>query len=347
VEKASICAYQAAIDTHNGLKYEDGMCYLDLPEGFEDLYSKYVDLCHKHNMTRTSEHQALEEYLPELEKQKAGFPAALLENDLWKLIVLPSENGKVIEMTHKPSGRNLVAAPNRALTRQRSMEEWGVSGYDHVQPAAFQAEVKDRSVVLTKKLEDGSLVSRTITLGEGENPAICFHSSLTHEGSNPKSYGIKVHPEFDTATQSGDASVLAAYIRDDEWMQFNQDWLTNHGPNEKMLESAKGGAFAFFNHKEGFGVLETYDPDSYGTPVLFWSPGRSQINLELITPTVELKQGETLSYEYRVEFLDKPPQGFAAPNGTTKGATTKGATTKGCPYLCAPWIVRLLRTLCP
>ena len=307
VEKASICAYQAMIDTHNSLKYEDGMCYLDLPKGFENLFAEYVDLCHKHNMTRTSEHQALEEYLPELEKQKSGFPAVLLENDLWKLIVLPSENGKVIEMTHKPSGRNLVAAPNRALSRHRSMEEWGVSGYDHLQPAEFEAEVQDHSVILKKRLADGCVVSRTITLGERDKPAILFHSSLTHEGTEPKSYGIKVHPEFDTATQSGDASVLAAYIRDDGWKQFNQGWLTNRGPNDQMLESAKGGAYAFFNHEEGFGVLETYDPASYGTPVLFWSPGRSQINLELVTSTVELKQGETFSYEYRVEYLDEPP----------------------------------------
>ena len=41
--------------------------------------------------------------------------------------------------------------------------------------------------------------------------------------------------------------------------------------------------------------------------MLYWSPDRIQINLEMNSRIVPLEQGGQASYAYEVRYLDKPP----------------------------------------
>ena len=86
------------------------------------------------------------------------------------------------------------------------------------------------------------------------------------------------------------------------------------GPNRALLDKSRGGGFAFYNHQNGFGVMEEFDPEVFERLVFRWtavergsSANRPQVTLELVTSSVELEPGESFSFFYQISYLDGPP----------------------------------------
>jgi len=253
-----------------------------------------------------SENGTLEEYLARLRADRAGLPAVRIENDVWRVTLFPAQGGKVIDMLYKPTGRNLLSALERHTLDVGTFEEWGERGHDHRGPV--EAAANGDSVTLTRTLDDGSTIVRTLTLCPDDTGAVRCATTITHRGEEPKEYQTKVHPEFHTATTKKDTSIIAVYIRDDDgWKQFNQNWGIYDGPNAGLLRTAAGGAYAYFNHEARFGVRVTYDPAQYAEPRLWWNSDRELVNLELMTRAVKLKHDESFSYAYEFEYLGRPP----------------------------------------
>jgi hypothetical protein len=307
VEQASICAYSAIIEAGGELRVEAGRLVLRYPKQYADIVDTYAMLCAKYGVRLARERETTAVYLDKLRAQIAGTPAVTLDNEIWQLVILPQQNGKIISMQHKPTGRNLL----RGLSTREldgAFDEVPMQGIPSSK-GPFEATRKGNSVVLVRTLEDGSTLERKIALPVDGTEIIRFESRLIHRGTTAKKYKMKVHPELNTVTRSSDSAVISAYIQDgDAWKHFNQDWDLDHGPEGHLLTEAAGGGFAFFNHEEGFGVLETYEPGQFNRPRVWWKGHWAQMNMELITPRVTLHQGETLSYDYELEFLRKSPR---------------------------------------
>ena len=104
------------------LVYSNGVCRPGL-EGFgPDLLEVYAALCQRFGVTMDDEHVSTEQFLGGIRRLYAGLKAVRLENDVWRVVVLPETNAKLVEMTYKPTGRNVVQAA-RAFNRFR-YEEW-------------------------------------------------------------------------------------------------------------------------------------------------------------------------------------------------------------------------------
>jgi len=309
VEKASICAYRAMIETGGRLEYAEGKVHLLFPKGRTNTLDRYADLCETHHMSMAAERIPLPEYLANARRRVQGMPAARLENDTWRLTCLPEENGKIIEMRHKPTGRDLLATWPRAGVRESggTFEERGETGLAWSM-GAFEAHAEgDTALLLTLNQPEGARVERRVTL---DGARVRFHTTITHQGTAAQAYQVRIHPEWDMVATSGGHETVTAYIRGQEgWKAFNQDWERDHGPNDALLRSEAGGGFAFFNHQAGFGIVETYDPEELQLPRLWCEPGRHQLNLELFTPGVELAPGDSFSYGYTCALLDSPPAG--------------------------------------
>ncbi len=307
VEKASICAYRAMIETGSAYAYADGRARLVFPEGYEHVPGRYIELCGKHNMTRATEHQAVGDYIAGLKQFTGdGVPAARIENDTWRLTFFPERNGRLVDAHHKPSGRDLLATWPRAGLREcgGTFEEAGELGFDGA-PGTYEAKTEDNAVTLTMTLPDGSTFVRTITL---DSDQIRFASVITHAGDEARTYQVKVRPEFDVVSTSDDTDVIAAYVGSASgWQQFNEGWEQDHGPGGRLLESSEVDRLAFFNHEAGFGVAGVYDPETVDRPRLWHNAGRHQLNLELFTKRVELNKGESARHTYSIEYLNAPP----------------------------------------
>lgn len=304
VEKASIPAHRALILV-NGCpwKFENGTVKRDWPEEYSGLVTNYIDLCKKYNMTMVSEQLPSKDYFDRLEKMEA-MPALRIENNTWRLTVLAEQNGKLIEMFHKPTGKYLLPAITRENILQGCLDEVGQMGFASNAFAAFLGEARDNVIRLTRELEDGSTIEREIKLNDD---AISFESRVTNGGKEPKVFQFRARPEFDAFTGSNDSDIVSAYIRGDAWQKINRDWKDNKGPDKDIMLAARGGGFAYFNHQAKAGVRIDYKPDSVKNPQLWWRPQYQQINLEIFSREQELKPGQSLSMAYQFRFLQEPP----------------------------------------
>jgi hypothetical protein len=307
VEKASISAHKALLATSGSTRYEDGKCYLDIPEQHANLIDDYIALGRKHGLTRTRETRAAEEFFAEIKAMTQGFPAVQLENDIWRITVLPEENGKLTEMLHKPSGRDVVYPRGRMFTRHRAMEEWGVLGFEPKELLKFNGTTEGDAIVLTGAIDGRFTLDRRIGFHPDDPAVVTFSSRLTHTGPEPTTYQVWVHPEYDADSIQDDDKVVSVYVKKDGWQKLNEGYTIDRGPKDHLLQDVEGG-FAFFNHEKGFGILQTFDSRTIERPSLFWHPSRSQVNLELYTSVGKLDPQATLEYGYAVHFLTAPPK---------------------------------------
>ncbi len=305
VEKASICADRALLETAGTLDVQNGVARLVYPEKYGNLVQRYNDLTKKHGQTRAEEWQPIDHYYQILNKvTQEGYPAQLLDNATWRLIVLPEQNGKIVEMLHKPSGRHLLMPPDfqsaRHLFEYLTLQEMGEKGMDSNQPEAFIAKKEEEGLILSKSLSDGSLFERRIQLTPEK---IQFVSRLVHQGTAAVEYQFRIHPEVYTGSFTQDSRVVGSYIKSDRWNQFNQDWKEGKGPNQDLLANFQGGGFALFNHDKQYGIVETFDPEKIEKVSFWWSDRYPMAHLDLYTKPVTLNPGDTFSYSYSLECV--------------------------------------------
>ncbi|MCG3196224.1 MAG: hypothetical protein GHCLOJNM_00696 [bacterium] len=312
VEKASICVYKALIEAGPGMRFQDGVFKPDWPADMGGIGSRYIELCKKHQMTMAGENTPAEEYFDRLKQAEAGIPGERLENSVWRVTVVPERNARMVELYHKPTGRHLFAAMGRKNLGMEmlsgELEESGLSGFKEKETPRFGVGKTAVDMTLRNDLPNGSVYTRKVYFRRDQPEKVFFSSEILHQGNDPTEYQIKVRPEFDIVTDTTDTSVIAAYIKDDEWKQFNEDWDTYTGPKAELLLSAKGGEIAIYNHRDRFGAKVNYKPEQVEQPKLWWEPSWEQANLELWTRRAELKKGEKLAYDYSIECLAEPPR---------------------------------------
>lgn len=307
VEKASLCAYRAALSASSmRLVHRDGVCYPDL-SGFDPgLLDQYAALCTRFGVTMDDEMLSTERYLVAMRRLYAGLKAVQLENDFWRVIVLSESSGKVVEMTYKPTGRNVVRAL-RSFHRFR-FEEWIRQGDGPApeNPLPFTAQAEPHAVWLTLTTKDGARLQRRIAL---VGDAVRFETTLT--AHTPRIFEVTVHPEYDTATRSMDPAELGIYVKNPDWIQANQGWnevMSSDRQRAIVRDAVAGGAFAYYSRAAKFGVEQQFDPQAFGTLGLFWDASRQQINLEMTSKAVSLEKGQTAGFGYEVRYLKEAPK---------------------------------------
>ena len=307
VEKASLCAYRAMLNVAGmNLTYDGDVYKPDLAESETDLVEQYAALSARYGVTMETEHNKAGLYLKQQRKLHAGMRAVHVENDVWRVVLAPESNAKIVQMIHKPTGRDIIRA-GRAFDRFR-FEDWVQQGEGPTSVNILAYEVgahKPDSVVVTLTTKDGARIERRIALVDD---GIRFETVMTAGRARP--YHVLVHPEYDAATSSDDPEIVSLYIKNPDWVHANEGWQQASPTSEQMAAvraGVAGGAFAYYNHEAKFGVEQRFDPAEYSALGLFWNPGRVQVNLELFTKIEALEKGDTARYTYEIRYLEEPP----------------------------------------
>lgn len=316
VEKASICSYRAILETCGKLELQDGKIKVVYPERFGPVVETYTALTKKHGQTRAEEWQPIDQYYKLLESvTRQGWPGAQLENAVWRLKVLAEDHGNVVELHHKPSNRDLLMPPAyrsvRRLFEHFTLRDIGEQGYKSKESGPYLVMTEPGGVMMAKTLTNGTTLKRRIWFDKQNPGAIHFQTQLSgvEESSSPRTAAkLRVHPEFYTGTLSKDSTLLSAYIKDGSWIVFNDGWNGSNGPKRALLEKAKGGGYAFYNHRDRFGVRLIYDPAAFDRPAFSWNDTYPEVSLDLHSKTKQLGAGESLSFEYQLDYLSRPPQ---------------------------------------
>ena len=312
IEKASICAWRAVLETCGEMQINDGKLTVRYPAPFEDAVEKYKELTKKYGQERAEEWEPIDNYYSLLDRAtKEGFKAAKLENDQWSLPVIAEKNGMIVDLFYKPKKRyltgNFADRSLRLLFDRCTIEEQGVKGFQDA-PEEFEYESSQDAVVLNKKLADGSVYTRQICFDAEHPNQVVFKTEIAHNGAEPKTYQIQITPEFHSGEATSNSKIVSAYIYDDGWRLFNEGWKDSDGPGKEALRNATGGEYAFFNHKQRYGVKLSYDSEHVYAQSLYWNPHYPLATLGLMTKDVELKSGGHFSFEYRMEYLSRRPR---------------------------------------
>jgi len=306
VEKASLCAYRAALSgVSMNLSCADGVCRPNLTGLDPHLLERFATLCRQYGVTMEDEMTPIHEYIDSQRAFHTGLKAVTIENAVWRVVLLPESNGKIVEMVYKPTGRNVMHAA-RSLSRFRC-EDWVRQGEGPgpLNILAYDAQAQTDRVLLTLSTADGSRFERTVAL-DGE--AVRFETTVT--AGAPRVFDVHVHPEYDAATPSADPGILGLYVKAPGWIHANKDWIDATPTDEQaavIKNGVAGGAFAFYNHKARFGVEQRFAPGDYCSVGQFWNPSRVQINLELFPQVRELEKGQQATFAYEVRYLSEAP----------------------------------------
>jgi hypothetical protein len=255
------------------------------------------------------EHVSNEQFLGGIRKLYAGLQGVCLENQFWRVIVLPESNAKIVEMTFKPTGRNVVRA-TRAFNRFR-YEEWvrGGEGPTAVNIMPYRVEPRTESsnaISLVVKTKDGGQLRHRVAL---RGDAVRLETTMT--AGQGRTFDVLVHPEYDTGSASDDPTVFRIFVKGPQWVHANREWQ-KASPTDQQLaiirNATAGGTFAYYNSQAKFGVEQTFDPAQFNALGLFWNPSRQQINLEMFPKVVKLEPGQHTRYGYEVRYLTKAPQ---------------------------------------
>lgn len=308
VEKASICAYRAALSAAGmRLIYDNGLCRPALSGLDTGILDRYTVLAARYGVTMEDELTPVEEYLQGVTKLYAGIKAVRLENETWRLVVLPEWNGRIIEMLYKPTGKNVVQA-SRSFNRFRH-EEWvgeGQQGPTGQRTMEYAVDAQPTSAALTLATEDGSELRRKIEL---DGDVVRFETML--RAGAARIFDFHVHPEYDAGTASDDPREVRVYVKNPDWSHANKRWrqaVPTDAQTDLIRKAVAGGAFAFYNRALKFGVEQRFDPEDFRAISLFWSPSRIQVNLEMLSQLVSLEKGDEAHYVYEVRYLNDPPR---------------------------------------
>src|SRR5690606_32719503 len=149
-------------------------------------------------MSMVTESMKSAEYFERLEKMEA-MPALRLENGTWRLTVLPKQNGKLIEMFHKPTERHFLSAITHDNVLQGALDEVAQKGFTTSAFTPFDATQDGNTIHLSRTLDDGSTVERTIALNDAD---IVFTTRIIHRGAEPNRYYFRARPEFNAFSDS-------------------------------------------------------------------------------------------------------------------------------------------------
>ncbi len=300
VEKASLSAHRALLEAGAPFGYADGAVRRQYPQPYADISDRYLRLADASGLTMPDERTTLADARERLRRDAtSGRPAALLENDTWRLVFLPGENGRLVEMTHKPTGRNCLRAYLNNL-RFGTFEEWEASSVDENAPLpAWDLERVPDGLVLRKTDPDGGTHERRVTL---DGDVVRCRTTLGNEGRKPRAWRLVVHPEWNVATDSRDTADLVACVRvDGRWRAFNRDLQADRGPDTGLLrEGLAGGAMGWYDRRGAFGLQMRYDPRPLERLRTWWVSGYRQLNLELELAPVTLKHGQSVTLDYEI-----------------------------------------------
>jgi hypothetical protein len=264
-----------------------------------------VALCKKYGMTMHNEGTTLEKFLEDFQG-KSQVPAKQIENAVWRVTVTPEHNGAIVGLFHKPSGHELLRAMQNFNIEKGILETFVETGpYRRSWNMECTAETTPTSITCVKTLDDGTREERTISLAE-DKVEVGF--KIVQAASKSETWRFTSQVGFHPGTRSKDADVLTVCVKDDAWKAVNREWLVDKGPDAGLLESAKGGGYAFYNRDAKYGALISYRPEEVGELKLFWHPERPQVNLELRTQKTKLEPGQSLGLAYTIEYLTDAPK---------------------------------------
>jgi hypothetical protein len=295
VEKATIPALRAILATAP-IIYSEGFYKYDADFVGKNILNHYEYLVEKFLMKQGSEKKATSVYIDELYALKEGLPSVILENKIWRILLLPEQMGCIAQMFHKPTGKNLIIEPGAeeaGITRSlKTKSTWRHNG---------------NAVIVSSVSEDGSIWYRNISFTDDQQ-GIRIQVEYT-AGIDQPELEIRERPCMYRISGSEDPGVISVCTKDLVWKQGNLAWQFDMGTVVKQLLHAGTSctSFAFYDHSNQFGMQQKFEQGTFDRFFLYWYHGRQEMGLEMRNVIGPIRKGQKVAFSYGINFLERSP----------------------------------------
>jgi hypothetical protein len=297
VEKLSIGAYKALIETAGAMTYADGRAWVEAPPNFADDVARYHKLCFEYGMNRDSEFSPLAGYLDEVASSQNGADATRIEDDTWRLTAVPAIEGAIAELYYKPAQRQLLSAygsPGPRLGPGAFRVDF-IHGGDDSQD--FIAEEGPTSLTLAKPLHESTEFTHVVGLTPGLSDVVEGTLRIAHKGEEEERYQLRLRPRF-----SMGAGRISLYVYKGAWRRVSRDaWSA-------ALAEPSVTAAGFFNIDEAFGAAITAEAGQFSAFAAPPTAAPNHFPADLVTRSVTLAPGGAFEAHYAIEVWAAPPQ---------------------------------------
>ena len=280
VEKATIPALRAILATAP-IIFNEGFYKYDADFVGKNILNHYEYLVEKFSMKQSSEKKATSVYIDELYALKDGVPSVILENEIWRIVLLPEQMGRMAQLFYKPTGKNLIIEP--------TAEEAGITSSLKIKSTWLHI---DNAVIVCSVSEDGSIWSRKISFTDDQQE-IRIQVEYT-AGIDQDELEIRERPCMYRISGAEDPEVISVFTKDLVWKQGNLDWQFDMGMVAKQLLHAATSctSFAFYDHSNQFGMQQKFEQGTFHRFFLYWYHGRKEMGLEMRNTSTQYEKGK-------------------------------------------------------
>lgn len=298
----------AKLFPRNGYKIEDGRLVFRCPMGgLVDAFG-FVSRIKKHGFETIREQGGDPNQMLLLAGLfNTPLPLTTIRNAHLQVDVAPWCNGRALRIVDRRTGRCVTACD----TRQNLTfpfcggEDSRVGGvFDTLMDLTCQAAVvkkTDTSVVLECRLNSGFTMRRTITLAS-DRPALTIRAEFTSVRDTPRETQVRSHLSLDL----GDVRTTRVRFATKSGKPIDEDMtqaIAGYREGQAFLrEDCPNGEWTFTGDK-GPSVVQRFEKSSVGFAKLVAYPADlNELEVELWSPAVTLKPGETTRLEHELEI---------------------------------------------
>ncbi len=251
-------------------------------------HDRLVELLEEFEVTRIREESRDSDFLTLLRQRVEPHPVVALENLDLRLEVVPELGGRIVGLTHKETGTDILHRlgpednfyPVLGGYGESTTWTWGGTGFG----LAYGADLEGRNLTLAATARNGLRFERTISL-PAEGAKVHFASSITNVGEGPKTcrlvcrMNLQVDPERVTLTARATDGSFVRPAASEEKKHKHRSVINYRydGPNKPS------GAWRLENITGGFVLENTFAADQVEACKLMVASGAGLARMEIQT----------------------------------------------------------------
>lgn len=297
-----------------------------------DLFMQKVN---KHNMEELRESRGVEEQYQRMIANVSNHQIVTLESPHLKVEFIPSLGGRIYRLIHKKSGKNVLRLPQ--ITDFRYPETMGFeerlqrsstinkgAGYAEPYEYVIRETPKGKQIILTSRINSRGmhhdvLMKREITLLNDE-PALSIHSEIQtlpieqrfrESRSEPLCINTGSFLELGTPVDNQigfkkpDGSFEWYAGKDITELPREEERIADHGKFRLFRgKTIQSGTWCIINQQNRLGIINTFNPDQVDICYVKIDDGANWLEMRLWGNEKELKQGEPLSIDQKIQVTD-------------------------------------------
>lgn len=278
--------------------------YADLDE-----LEKFIQDCMNHGVQELSERGGYENRYNFLRANVSTHRILTLENPLIKVQVVPGMGGRVLQISYKKTGRDLLAQgdvqesnyPGNAGYQEGPA---GLEFFEH----AFEKTDNGQKLVMTGYLPGGVThnamhMTREIFI-PNDKPEIEFSITLKGMGTVDYPRRISASPSFSL----GKVKDIQVGMSDGSG---SYKLLTLPEPDERGRRGARywgksitAGSWCIVNSSENVGIIDTFNPDELDVCSFGVNPEKNRVMLSLDGKQIPIKEGDVLKLHHKYTIVE-------------------------------------------